>query len=55
MVTELIALRADELAALEIFHGCPAEDLMPLAARVLIGPAEMELTRIAFLPRSSAI
>jgi protein lysine acetyltransferase len=32
MVTELIALRADELAALEIFHGCPAEDLMPLAA-----------------------
>ena len=32
MVTELTALRADELAALEIFHGCPAEDLMPLAA-----------------------
>ena len=32
MVTELTALRADELAALEIFTGCPAEDLMPLAA-----------------------
>src|SRR5271156_5355893 len=32
MGTELTALRADELAALEIFHGCPAEDLMPLAA-----------------------
>jgi len=32
MVTELTALRADELAALEIFKGCPAEDLMPLAA-----------------------
>jgi protein lysine acetyltransferase len=32
MVTELTALRADELATLEIFEGCPAEDLMPLAA-----------------------
>ncbi len=32
MVTELTALRADELATLEIFKGCPAEDLMPLAA-----------------------
>jgi protein lysine acetyltransferase len=32
IVTELTALRADELAALEIFEGCPAEDLMPLAA-----------------------
>ena len=32
MVTELTALRADELAALNIFTGCPAEDLMPLAA-----------------------
>jgi len=32
MVTELTALRADELAALDIFKGCPAEDLMPLAA-----------------------
>jgi protein lysine acetyltransferase len=31
-VTELTALRADELAALDIFEGCPAEDLMPLAA-----------------------
>jgi protein lysine acetyltransferase len=31
-VTELTALRADELATLEIFKGCPAEDLMPLAA-----------------------
>jgi protein lysine acetyltransferase len=31
-VTELTALRADELAALDIFAGCPAEDLMPLAA-----------------------
>jgi protein lysine acetyltransferase len=34
MVTELTALRADELAALDIFKGCPAEDLMPLAASV---------------------
>src|ERR1700685_300309 len=32
MVTELTALRADELTELEIFKGCPAEDLMPLAA-----------------------
>jgi CRP-like cAMP-binding protein len=32
IVTELSALRADELAALDIFNGCPAEDLMPLAA-----------------------
>jgi CRP-like cAMP-binding protein len=32
MVTELTALRADELATLDIFTGCPAEDLMPLAA-----------------------
>ncbi|WP_343575524.1 GNAT family N-acetyltransferase [Mycobacterium sp.] len=32
MVTELTTLRADELATLEIFKGCPAEDLMPLAA-----------------------
>ena len=31
-MTELTALRADELATLEIFKGCPAEDLMPLAA-----------------------
>jgi CRP-like cAMP-binding protein len=31
-VTELTAMRADELAALDIFDGCPAEDLMPLAA-----------------------
>jgi CRP-like cAMP-binding protein len=27
-------MRADELAALDIFKGCPAEDLMPLAASV---------------------
>jgi protein lysine acetyltransferase len=33
-VTELTALRADELAALDIFKGCAAEDLMPLAASV---------------------
>jgi protein lysine acetyltransferase len=33
-VTELVALRADELAALDIFTGCSAEDLMPLAASV---------------------
>lgn len=33
-VTGLTALRADELAALDIFGGCPAEDLMPLAASV---------------------
>ncbi len=32
IVTELTALRADELATLEIFQGCPPEDLMPLAA-----------------------
>jgi protein lysine acetyltransferase len=32
IVTELTALRADELAALDIFTGCPPEDLMPLAA-----------------------
>jgi protein lysine acetyltransferase len=31
-VTDLTALRADELAALDIFKGCPPEDLMPLAA-----------------------
>ena len=31
-MTELTALRADELAALDIFEGCPPEDLMPLAA-----------------------
>jgi CRP-like cAMP-binding protein len=35
MVTELTTLRADELTALEIFKGCPAEDLMPLAASLL--------------------
>lgn len=33
-MTELTAQRADELAALNIFKGCPAEDLMPLAASV---------------------
>jgi CRP-like cAMP-binding protein len=32
IVTELAALRADELAALDIFEGCCVEDLMPLAA-----------------------
>ena len=31
-MTELTALRADELATLDIFKGCPPEDLMPLAA-----------------------
>ncbi len=31
-MTELTALRADELAALDIFEGCPVADLMPLAA-----------------------
>lgn len=31
-MTELTTLRADELASLDIFKGCPAEDLMPLAA-----------------------
>jgi CRP-like cAMP-binding protein len=31
-VTELAALRANELAALDIFEGCLVEDLMPLAA-----------------------
>ncbi|HME79031.1 MAG TPA: GNAT family N-acetyltransferase [Mycobacterium sp.] len=33
-MTELTALRADELATLDIFKGCPPEDLMPLAASV---------------------
>jgi protein lysine acetyltransferase len=32
MAIELTALRAEELATLEIFKGCPPEDLMPLAA-----------------------
>ncbi|OBI43817.1 acetyltransferase [Mycobacterium kyorinense] len=32
MATEATALRADELAAMEVFAGCPVEDLMPLAA-----------------------
>ena len=32
MAIELTALRAEELATLDIFKGCPAEDLMPLAA-----------------------
>lgn len=31
-MTELTALRADELATLDIFEGCPVKDLMPLAA-----------------------
>ncbi|WIM85777.1 GNAT family N-acetyltransferase [Candidatus Mycobacterium wuenschmannii] len=31
-MTELTTLRAAELATLDIFKGCPAEDLMPLAA-----------------------
>lgn len=34
-MTELTALRAGELAALDIFSGCPPEDLMPLAASLL--------------------
>lgn len=33
-MTELTALRADELAALDIFEGCPVQELMPLAASV---------------------
>ena len=33
-MTDLSALRADELAVLDIFEGCPVEDLMPLAASV---------------------
>jgi CRP-like cAMP-binding protein len=33
-VTEVIRARAEELATLHIFDGCPAEDLMELAARV---------------------
>jgi protein lysine acetyltransferase len=46
-VTELTALRADELAALDIFQGCPAEDLMPLAASLqpLQAAAGQVLTR----------
>lgn len=32
MATEATALRADELAAMEVFAGCPTENLMPLAA-----------------------
>lgn len=31
-MTELAGVRADELAAMDIFKGCPSEDLMPLAA-----------------------
>ena len=31
-MTELIGLRADELATMDIFEGCPTADLMPLAA-----------------------
>ncbi len=30
----LTAVRADELAALEVFHGCSANDLLPLAAQL---------------------
>jgi len=33
-VTELIGARAEELATMDIFEGCPAGDLMPLAASV---------------------
>ena len=35
-MTELAALRADELAAMDIFKGCPPEDLMPLAASLQV-------------------
>ncbi|WP_235215974.1 GNAT family N-acetyltransferase [Mycobacterium kyorinense] len=31
-MTELTGVRAEELAAMDIFKGCPAQDLMPLAA-----------------------
>jgi CRP-like cAMP-binding protein len=31
-VAELTGVRADELATMDIFEGCPVEDLMPLAA-----------------------
>ncbi len=34
-VSELTVSRAAELARLDIFHGCPAADLMPLAASLL--------------------
>jgi protein lysine acetyltransferase len=33
-VTELIGARAEELATMDIFEGCPIEDLMPFAASV---------------------
>jgi protein lysine acetyltransferase len=33
-VTELIGARAEELATMDIFAGCPIEDLVPLAASV---------------------
>ncbi len=33
-MTELIGARAEELATMDIFEGCPAGDLMPLAASV---------------------
>jgi CRP-like cAMP-binding protein len=33
-MTELIGARAEELATMDIFEGCPVEDLMPLAATV---------------------
>lgn len=44
-MTELTALRAGELATLDIFNGCPAEDLIPLAAslRPLRAPAAQVL------------
>ena len=34
-MSELAGLRADELARMDIFKGCPAADLMPLAASLL--------------------
>lgn len=34
-VSEPIGLRVDELASMDIFKGCPATDLMPLAASLL--------------------
>lgn len=34
-MAELIGLRADELARMDIFEGCPTADLMPLAASLV--------------------
>lgn len=46
-VAGLTGARADELATMDIFAGCPAEDLAPLARRLrpLRAPAGQVLMR----------